>query len=262
MIAEMVISSLNQDPEFAYQIGYFLGILFMIAILVAIPVLFVISLVKAVKYRKKVWIVFTIITGSILIIPLVLFFYGIYLGIGELADSGSTEVSDGESQILISKDSLCQITIPNHWRVMDDLNEEASLQAGNVFREEYLIILTDYKSDFVGSIEDHASVTTQSLLELLDEGNKGDFEAMKINGLSALQCEIVGISELTRIVYLHTTIEGELCYYQLLAWTLPSKMPAAMKTFKEVIPSFKELQGKSDDVKNIARASLSGVILR
>jgi len=122
--------------------------------------------------------------------------------------------------------------------------------------------LSDYKSDFVGTLEDHANVTSQNLLAFLEEGTRSDFEIIEINGLSALQCEITGISELTRIIYLHTAIEGELCYYQVLAWTLPSKMPGAMKVFKEVIPSFIELKSKADNYKNIKHASLRTVFSR
>ena len=255
MIIQIFISLFNQDPEVAYQIGYFLGVLITIIMLIGIPVLFVISLVKAVRKREKIWIIFSIITGSLLVIPVIMFLYGIYLGIGELVDFSLNGQPDKESRNLISRDSLCQITLPKHWVAMEDLNDEASLQAGNSFREEYIIILSDYKSDFVGTLEDHANVTSQSLLGLLEEGTKSDFEMIEINGLRTFQCEITGVSELTKIVYLHTTIEGELCYYQVLAWTLPSKMPAAMEVFKEVIPSFKELKSKTENYKNITQAS-------
>ena len=37
-------------------------------------------------------------------------------------------------------------------------------------------------------------------------------------------------------------------------------MPAAMEIFKEVIPSFKELKSKTDDVKTIARAFLLEIV--
>ena len=262
MIKPIFISLFNQDPEVAYQIGYFLGVLIAIIMLIGIPVLFVISLVKAVRKKEKLWIIVSIITGSLLIVPAVMFLYGIYLGMEERVDSPLNGTPDTESRNLISRDSLCQITLPKHWVVMKDLNDEASLQAGNSFREEYMIILSDYKSDFVGTLEDHANVTSQSLLGLLEGGTKSDFEMFEINGLRTLQCEITGVSDLTRIVYLHTTIEGELCYYQVLTWTLPSKMPGAMEPFKEVIPSFKELKTKADNYKSITHASLGSVFLR
>ena len=61
---------------------------------------------------------------------------------------------------------------------------------------------------------------------------------MEINEQPAIQYEIEGSTSGLRIVYLHTTVESDSAYNQLLAWTLRSKYSENKSLLKDVINTF------------------------
>lgn len=241
-IAKNSLSSfLSVSDGAAEQIGYAIGVVITTVILLGIPTLFVISLIKSIRSKSKGWIITAVITGAFCLVPVGLFFYGMYQGIQKFDNASERNIDAGTSMNVVSVDSLCQLTIPKHWEILTDLNNSASLQAGNLSREEYLIVISDAKVDFVGSLEEHSQVTSKNLTSTLADATSSDVSELEINGYKALQNTVSGAIDHTNIIYLKTNIEGDKAYYQILTWTLPSKKAEAFKVFQDVLETFVEL---------------------
>ncbi|MBE9070744.1 hypothetical protein IQ260_29320, partial [Leptolyngbya cf. ectocarpi LEGE 11479] len=60
-----------------------------------------------------------------------------------------------------------------------------------------------------------------------------------LNCLNARQYEVRGQIENQPVVYLHTTIEGESSYYQVVAWTTAKDYEAAKGELQTVVGSFR-----------------------
>lgn len=223
-----------------YQIGMVIGAIIGILLLLGIPVLFIISVIKAIKQKTRGWIIISITTGVLSLIPLGIFSYGVYKGINKLDNYTNEKAKIPENREIVSLDSLCQITIPEHWILLENLHDEASMQVGNLLSEEYLIILSDHKMDFNGSLEDHVDVTLSTLVSNIENVNIEASEKTVINGFQAIKHKVTGSVDRTTIVYLQTTIEGNNAFYQIIAWTLPSKADKSMEVFNNTILTFAE----------------------
>ncbi|MEL6332880.1 MAG: hypothetical protein AAFQ76_09850, partial [Cyanobacteria bacterium J06626_26] len=60
-----------------------------------------------------------------------------------------------------------------------------------------------------------------------------------LNGMNALQYEVQGRVDNQPVMYLHTTVEGQTNYYQVVAWTTVENYGAAKDELQTVIQSFR-----------------------
>jgi len=51
-------------------------------------------------------------------------------------------------QTLTASDGSCQVIVPGNWQTQPDLNSEATIQAGNLPAELYIIVIRESKEDF------------------------------------------------------------------------------------------------------------------
>jgi hypothetical protein len=223
-----------------YDVGVVIGAVIGVILLIGIPIFFIVSLVFAIRQKTTVWIIMSIISGFLSLILFGLFSYGVYKGISSLDTYTNNEAVVPENRVIVSLDSLCQITIPEHWTLLNNLHDDASMQAGNLSREEYLIVLNDYKMDFAGSLEEHVDITLSTLMSNIGNAVVENSEHIIINGYRAIRHKVRGDVDRTTIVYLQTTIEGDNAFYQIISWTLPSKEEISMEIFKNTILTFKE----------------------
>ncbi len=142
---------------------------------------------------------------------------------------------------IISKGNICQIKIPKYWKALENINKNAAIQVGNLQKEEYLIILPDYKKDFPGSLEDHSKLTSDNILESVENGSKRYIKTLTINGHKAIIYKISGTANRKKIAYLHTTLEGDKAFYQVIACSRNSKAKESNERFLSVLRTFREL---------------------
>ena len=129
---------------------------------------------------------------------------------------------------------------PASWLTMDDLNDEADLQMGNLFKEAYAIVLTESKQDFENiDLQGHSDLTRANVKEVLRNYQESQSEALDIRGYSALRYRISGSIDNLKIVYWHVTIETTAHFHQMMLWSLPSKFEGNEADFNAVIQSFK-----------------------
>lgn len=147
-----------------------------------------------------------------------------------------------------------KMKVPTTMSAVTDLNDEASLQFQNIFKELYLIVIDEDISEFNISIVDNGidDVYSQDLdgycnllIDVFTEdvvtSNQTEFIDLTINGLSARQIEIDGEVDGIPVYYCYTFIEGEKNFYQILSWTLLEKKEEHTKMLKKMPLSFEEL---------------------
>ncbi|MBN2099742.1 MAG: hypothetical protein JW753_09115 [Dehalococcoidia bacterium] len=156
-------------------------------------------------------------------------------------NSGST----GPSTVT-SANGLCQMEIPKGWSEHSDLNDEADIQVANTKEEMYIIVLSEYKEDFADdfTVNDHSELTLEYLLDSVEdvEIRSGPTE-IQVNGQPALQYEIRGVVDGIKAAYLHITVDGEMAFHQVVAWTLSSRYDKNQATLQSVIDTLSECSG-------------------
>ncbi len=148
------------------------------------------------------------------------------------------------------------MSIPNYMKQTNQLNDEASLQYNNLFKETYVIVIDEDKEQFISAIKeaemDDATISTiesyrNIQMELLtgniDVSNENYSEKKTINGMNSEQVTFVGkISGVDdEIAYILTFIEGENDLYMIMDWTLNKYSKKYTNTFLKIADSFKEL---------------------
>lgn len=153
--------------------------------------------------------------------------------VGTLAQNTVVQATDGRSQI----------RLPSGWTKMTGLNDKAEIQVGSQSQSAYLIVLTETKADFDSGLtyRQHARLTLDILLENAKNARitKGPTE-VKVGGRSAVQYEVNAQVDNFRVIYLHTTVDGQSAFHQIVAWTVPSQWQRNRTTMQQVINSFAE----------------------
>lgn len=151
-------------------------------------------------------------------------------------------LSTGE-KLLRNEVSDVQLTLPQDWvDVRDDLRPDADLYAAREDRSMYVLVLADQKRSDIASFElaDNAAQYLSYLdWGLAQEQPAAPTNVTSLNGLNARQYEVRGQIENQPVVYLHTTIEGESSYYQVVAWSAAKDYEAAKGELQTVIGSFR-----------------------
>lgn len=151
-------------------------------------------------------------------------------------------LSTGE-KLLRNEISDVQLTLPQGWvNVRDSLRPDADLYVAREDRTMYVLVLVDSKRSEIGDLG--LADNSSSYLSYLDWGleqeqPKVPTSLTSLNGLNARQYEVRGRVDNLPIVYLHTTIEGEENYYQVVAWTTAENYAAAKGELQTVIGSFR-----------------------
>ena len=169
-----------------------------------------------------------------------------------LSTAGCDKIVEGLSQsknpvTITSDDGKVQATTPGNWKKRTDLHEDGMLQAANAIEENYIVVIPDNKADLDDemTVESHSDLTRSTILESIKDGQQTAGPIMlTINGRPAVQYELRGVVSGIKVVYLHTTADGEDKFYQILAWTMPSKYQKNKPILESVVNSFKETGAK------------------
>jgi hypothetical protein len=198
-----------------------------------IPALFVVSLILALVKKSRGWAISAGVAGVLLLGLVTLVVVGI-AGVRQAARTAN------EPQTVTASEGRAVLDIPGAWRSLDLDNEDAALTVGNPLREEYLIVIAEPISDFELDLDGFTELALGQTLGALDSAQPGAIEALTIQGFPARRTEITGSSDGLRMHYLVTYVQGAAHYYQVLAWTLPSKRAVAFPRFEQVVGTFRE----------------------
>src|SRR5690606_13620739 len=146
---------------------------------------------------------------------------------------------------------------PKYLSKAASLNEDASLQYQNIFREAYVIVIDEPKDGFISvfkelelydetlsPIENYSNFQNQHFSDATREITyDSGFSDKTINSLPAkfkkLQAKVSGID--SEISYWNTYLESDTKMYTIMCWTLSDRQKKYDETFIKVINSFKIL---------------------
>jgi hypothetical protein len=186
---------------------------------------------------------------------LVLFIFGVtFLMASCMLNGGKNEKSAKNDYDTISINGQYSMHIPKFMTKAANLNNDASLQYQNIFKEVYVIVIDENKKEFIetynnlGSydstrspIANYADTQVQLITSNANVINKTEVTNFTINGANAATTEIDASIEgvKTPITYFLTFIDGKDNLYMIMAWTLRDKKETHRPLFDEIAKSFK-----------------------
>jgi hypothetical protein len=209
---------------------YLLGLLCL-----GILVFFVVALVKAFTRKTAGWIITSVVMGLLSALMAVSAAASVAMAISRKASE------NGEiTKVLKSKDNKYKIMVPTSWRSLPDLNPQATMAAGNVFNEQYLMVLIEDKSTLKMDLAGYMTSTADRMESMLKDGRQGESAAVTISGHPALRRSITGEAEGVKLAYLHTCVDTDESLVQIICWTLAGREKKAFPTFEQVAATFTE----------------------
>jgi hypothetical protein len=158
--------------------------------------------------------------------------------LSSLLDSAGDEKA---TKIIRSTDGCCSVTVPGSWKAEKELNAQANLQASNRLKELYIIVISESKEDFEDmTLEHHSELTRTEFVKSLSTPQVSEAASVTVNKKDGVQYEISGAINNVKIVALHTTVETDKYFHQILAWTIKSRLEKNKPILQNVIQSFKE----------------------
>jgi hypothetical protein len=146
------------------------------------------------------------------------------------------------------------IKIPDYMNSTNQLNDEASLQYMNGFKEAYIIIIDEPKDSFVqiyqtidqynDSIsisENYKNTQLESFKTYVKDFNLYDENIVDFNEKPSYSYKVDGTVENIDITYFFRFVEGKEDLYMIMGWTEQWRKPTYENTFKQILSSFSEL---------------------
>lgn len=190
------------------------------------------------------------------------------LAIGALISSCSSSVSsdsvfrDLKGQIdkveynNVEIANLYAMDLPGFMTVATELNDQASLQYSNPYKEKYIIVINESKDEFVeifkrlGMYDDSKSIVdnfAEQQYNFMKEESvivwETPMKSIKTHGMELrtkdFDANVAGIPE--TISYFYGFAEGEENLYTIMAWTSESKKDSFKDEVERMIKSIKEL---------------------
>ncbi len=159
-----------------------------------------------------------------------------------------------DSEQTITIDNKYSLTLPSFLTKVNNLNEDASLQYQHAWKEFYVIVIDETKSEVQAALEQNNLTETYSndidgysnLLmdgfeQVISVSSKSSIVDTTIFKLPAKFLTINGNVEGIDAFYSLAFIEGKNRYYQIMAWTLASKKYQYQEKMQKMIYTFKEL---------------------
>ena len=119
------------------------------------------------------------------------------------------------------------------------VNPQAALQAACKSEEMYLIVIGDAKSTVPNiTLPQHHQLTREHMLQKMEDSSASQPVSLTIAGHPALQDEVSGTQSGAHLTFLHTTVDADDSFQQILAWTLKSRWQKQKDELREVTNSF------------------------
>jgi predicted Zn-dependent protease len=157
--------------------------------------------------------------------------------------------------------------VPAHMTKATSLNDDASLQFQNIFKEAYVIVIDEDKTEYINMykeasvydtsrsvLSNYTDTQVQSTTANMEVISQKSIKTLKINGLKAATTEIDATVEGVKfpITYFLTFIEGKEKLYFIMAWTLQDKKETHRAAFDQMARSFRMLKSKPGNSKVVS----------
>ncbi|MBO6515343.1 MAG: hypothetical protein JJ975_02230 [Bacteroidia bacterium] len=163
----------------------------------------------------------------------------------------------------VEVEGLYSIELPTYMmKATEELNEDASLQYENGFREMYIEVIDESKQEFIdifrqydlyhdslSVVQNYRLAQIGSVTEDLKVSSQAAPVAKMINGLNSETVQVDGFYEGVdeEISYLLTAIEGDENLYLVMMWMLASDKEEKLPIFQKMVDSFKLMSSDTEE---------------
>ncbi|MCK6640955.1 MAG: hypothetical protein L6Q81_12810 [Bacteroidia bacterium] len=169
--------------------------------------------------------------------------------------------NDTTSSRIVDINGRYQMAIPNYLTEGNDLNDEASLQYQNIYKEVYIIVIDEPKQEFkdvfieLGEYDTSKSILENYTLSQMESikaamitSTQGTRRTIKSQSSEAIVYDVSGTQEGIEgeMGFTVAFLEGRLNLYMILTWTFQKDKPKYQADMDAMIASFKELSGEID----------------
>lgn len=138
---------------------------------------------------------------------------------------------------IISPDSVMSVILPKGFQPYQ-MNPVAELQFADTLSGTFFLAVIEEKEDLFGwNLTRHSMITLAQMMVALDFPEMSDAVHIEVSGDPAVQYEVRGVVQGTRIAYLHTTVDAPTAFVQLLGWTVQSKWDLNQAMLREIVES-------------------------
>ncbi|MCE9609450.1 MAG: hypothetical protein K8R23_04415 [Chthoniobacter sp.] len=216
----------------AFQAGQAAGLLVGIIFGFATVAFAVVAIILAFVRKTRGWIITACVTGGISLLLVVgTIGAGIYF-------AQQTAKKNRAMTTIHSTDGLTSIDTPGNWKTLGNLNAIASIQAGNLLREEYAMVISEPNPNGL-KLDPFVEAVVAQMVGKMDSGTPGETTKISVNGLEARRVRIDCKSAKLKIVYQLTAIDDGENLHQVLCWTLATKEFTALPVLTRVADSFR-----------------------
>ncbi|PHR46596.1 MAG: hypothetical protein COA32_10660 [Fluviicola sp.] len=156
--------------------------------------------------------------------------------------------------------------VPEFMTQVTSLNDEASFQSQNIYKETYIIVIDEPTDEFISVfkslegyddslsvVENYRVVQTNFISEDMQIDKMSEPKSLTINGLNAEQIAIEGsVPGLNaKLYYLYTFVEGKDNVYMVMAWTLNSRKDKYADVLEEMSNSIKLIEGEANESEEL-----------
>lgn len=155
-----------------------------------------------------------------------------------------------ENKVSIIKNNNYSIEIPNDLTETKLLNDVASLQYENQFKEFYVIVIDESKkslldffapnSETPNNLYGYSELLKVNMASVLGKVDFSKIETIQINGMKAKVFSVETKIENLDAYYKFGFFESKNSYYQVMLWTLLDKKVDHEPRMQKIIESFKE----------------------
>lgn len=144
----------------------------------------------------------------------------------------------------IKIDTLYALAVPKYMKKLKSLNDDASLQYGNMFKEAYIIVIDEKKQDFIDvfkefeeydegktPLENYSENQIKKIKETIDDFEIKSTNTKNINGKKVKQFILSGKVDDINVSYLMTFVDGNEYVFMIMSWTLKNRISRLKDTF-------------------------------
>ncbi|WP_248722960.1 hypothetical protein [Seonamhaeicola sp. ML3] len=166
-------------------------------------------------------------------------------------DSSPESTSESNYQT-IAIDSVFKVDVPNYMKPLPNLNPEAVLQYGNIYKDAYLVVIQENKEEYINLfkelgeynpelpvIENYKNVQKEMLKESINNARISEYGLTNINNKPARQIKVFGEVEDVEAAYIIAFVEGKEDIFMLMNWTVKNKFQKHENAFEYVNGTFK-----------------------
>lgn len=156
------------------------------------------------------------------------------------------------------------LDIPSHLSEVNNLNENASLQYQNAFKELYIIVIDETKTDvryamamngfgniYSNDFDGYVKLMSENFNKAIPTTNRSQKDTI-INSFNAKIINFNGKVQGYDVFYKMAYVDGVDNYYQIMSWTLLSKKLDHEKAMDKMLHSFR-VKNKKKYIKPVVK---------